>query len=324
SLLECPGRAAVQRATPIAIDARVRALAQFVVREADAVGGRLDDVLLDQLRDSFERIVLGLAAHRQELRLRRAAAEDGDRFGDALRERRQAIEPAIDEIADRAGQRERPVFVARADAPLAGASRDQLLRDRRAQVFGDEKRIALGLRDEKMQKAPRHVGRGEHGPHDLRDVAVIESIQQQLRHVIAREERAQIGPRFVGAIRAENHERESFEEFAAEGGEEAERDLVGPLQIVDEQQQLALARERRERFREIAEETATHSRGRNARRLFVGERIERRVEVAQYGESIAENALDDVSLSAAVIGDRAQQWTQWMQRLSADRIAFAG
>jgi hypothetical protein len=94
---------------------------------------------------------------------------------------------------------------------------------------------------------------------------VVEPFERHLHDVLPREQRTQIGVDFVGAIGAEDHQRRIREKLFIEREEEAHRDFIRPLQIVDDEHQRPRGGECGERLRHVGEQTAAGDLRRDAR-----------------------------------------------------------
>ena len=259
-----PTDAEVRVPARLGAEARVRGLLHAVVEEAEPrrravrhVQGRVrghvavpalgqEEALLDRLPEPRRGGRLGLLAHQRERLQIEARADAGGELERALaglgelpdalgHERADAVAHAA--VAD-------PIDVP-APAPRRGIEGDQAARVERAEELGDEERVALGLaRDQRGELARGRLAGAAHGALDeLFDVRRFERAEAHLAGL----ERAPLdlvegdhqGVRAVDLVVAVGADEE---EIAAGGvahqeRQQPERAGVGPLQIVEEEDQ---------------------------------------------------------------------------------------
>ena len=120
--------------------------------------------------------------------------------------------------------------------PLPGLAPQVTLGDQETEVLGREERVALGHVGEKAhQRRGRRLGR-QHVRRQPVDVLLGQTRQHDpvLRHADQRLERRD---HLLAAVRPDHDHRVALGQRAAEQGQERQRQLVGPLEIVDDQDQ---------------------------------------------------------------------------------------
>ena len=137
-----------------------------------------------------------------------------------------------------------------AEAP----SPEPALGERGAHVLGQEERVALRVAEDVVQDRPVGLGTAQHLARDELGRVAVEPLHLEG----AARDRAQrselLGSHLVRPVRAHDGEGQCPEELGPERLEERERQLVGPLQVVEEQQERALKRQGAEQVPSLRED----------------------------------------------------------------------
>ena len=274
--LEHDRSTAVELASLLRRDDGVRRLAQFVVDEAEPpAGGLLEHAPLDELLDR-DRPVDVFAHEREEKLGIELAAEAGGHLDEGCRRRGKVSETALQELLERAGQWE-PIerrIGARLSPPSGPITNEQTLVHGGAQILGDEEGDPLGLPRHDTEKVGRRPRQCEHVAHHRPDALPGQPVERdgmRPRRVNDVEETVAC---LVAPIDPDDEDRVRREEVRRERLQEAERELVCPLEIVEHQEHGALLGERGHGLAQDGEDAVTRTGPRERDRIGV-ERLAR-------------------------------------------------
>ncbi|MFN7974873.1 MAG: hypothetical protein U0166_21390 [Acidobacteriota bacterium] len=226
--------------------ARVRHLADLVVRDADGSRPVLDDARGRELPEQIARV----GGRKRERRRRideprlHLAAEHAQEIEHRTGPRGEPLDAPQDQVAQRPrhlelAPRERPI-APEAEAAVAVAG-EPAFRHRGAKVFRHEERVPFRLGGDAIHEVLRRRRDREHVRHHLahgRDVEPLERVAPDAR---ARAQPGDVAGGLLGAIGGDHEEPR--QRHRREGPEEPERELVGPLEIVEDQHERPIHRE---------------------------------------------------------------------------------
>ena len=317
---------------PIALaDLAVDDLAQLVVGEAQPPTlADVEDLPPAQLVDGLEVPQIVQARRGRE----HAAIELAAQYGRHPRERARAVAEARDlpghQIAEPAREGERVVrralgTLGERELPDAGVvAVEHALVDGDPEVLGDEEGVALGPRDEEREERRWRRGHREHVAHHPLHRAGLEPSEIDARGPRRAEQGAELGAGLLGAVHAQEEHARLGEVGLVEGVEKAERALVGPLEVVEDQQHRLDLGEGRERAREALVEAGARGVRREHGDLGAlsdtGQPAHRGLVDREDRAAVAEDVRRlGGALVTAVIGDRHEERLEGVERRGLHR-----
>ena len=340
TLLDRPRRREVQPRPRLLWRPGVGRLAQLVVREPQPIAPRCLQDLTGHER--LDRIHPGRLVHpgrrEQEGRVH-LAPEDGRERDERAARRVEGRQAPLEQLGDGGRhvdpRRERPRVPEGAEPEAPVLADDGAFGDGGAQVLGDEEGVALAALVHERDERRRHLAQREHARDHPRHPLGVEAAQPDRLRARRADEIGELAARLLRPIEAEHDHAAPGEVVAVQLAQEREGELVGPLHVVEHQEERRLGREREDPRAERAEQPPAGRVRREQRRigrLALPGQIQQRGRVGREDLAVrAEQRRRALRPLAAPVRDREEQRPERVERrrhapggsVDAERLALA-